>query len=85
MAKILFLEDEKTIREVLSEYLKMAGFEVEQFENGTQALEALREGIFDLCILDVNVPGHSGLEVLRAIKEEKILQLPSCSARSTMS
>lgn len=72
MAKLLFLEDEETIRSVLTEYLKMAGFEVDPFENGDDACKALLSGAYDLCILDINVPGMSGLEVLRTIKEKKI-------------
>lgn len=69
--KLLFLEDEETIREVLTEYLKMAGYQVTQSDHGDQALELLTREDFDLAILDIMVPGISGLEVLNRIREIK--------------
>lgn len=69
VAKILFLEDEKMIREVLSEYMMVAGHEVIPCERGDDALALVEEGKdFDLAVLDIRVPGASGLEVLQAIK-----------------
>lgn len=71
MEKILFLEDEPTIREVLTEYMKMKDYEVIQAEDGEEALRVLegREGSsFDLAVLDIMVPKVSGLEVLKKIR-----------------
>ena len=79
VAKILFLEDEKMIREVLSEYMMVAGHEVIPCERGDDALALVEEGKdFDLAVLDIRVPGASGLEVLQAIKakmKEEVLSL----------
>ena len=72
MATILFLEDENMIREVLSEYMVVAGHDVIPCERGDEAIKLIEEGRdFDLAILDIRVPGASGLEVLKTIKEER--------------
>lgn len=68
MDKILFLEDEKMIREVISEYLKLAGYEVCECEDGDRAVELIDEKDFDIAILDIKVPGRSGISVLEYIR-----------------
>lgn len=67
--RILFLEDEPTIREVLTEYMKLQNYEVICAQDGAQALELLKDLPFDLAVLDIMVPRVSGLEVLSYIKE----------------
>lgn len=69
--KILFLEDEPTIREVLTEYMKMQNYEVICAEDGEKALKLLERQTFDMAVLDIMVPKVSGLEVLSFIKENK--------------
>lgn len=69
--KILFLEDEPTIREVLTEYMKMQNYEVTCAGDGERALEFLKEEAFDMAVLDIMVPKVSGLEVLSFIKENR--------------
>lgn len=66
---ILFLEDEPTIREVLTEYMKMQNYRVICAMDGEEALELLGKRQFDMAVLDIMVPKVSGLEVLRYIKE----------------
>ncbi|MDD7306649.1 MAG: response regulator transcription factor [Peptoniphilaceae bacterium] len=73
MKRILFLEDEKEIREILSEYIKLAGFEVVEEEDGNKAIELLKEENFDVVILDIMVKGASGLDVLKFIREDENL------------
>ncbi|WP_286081239.1 response regulator transcription factor [Parablautia intestinalis] len=68
-AKILFLEDEPTIREVLAEYMKIQSYEVTEVKDGQKALTLLKEQKFDMAVLDIMVPGINGLEVLAYIKE----------------
>lgn len=71
MAKILFLEDENTIREVLSEYMRVAEHEVIECKNGEEAITLIDRGeIFDIAILDIRVPKVSGLDVLKRIRDE---------------
>lgn len=68
---ILFLEDEPTIQEVLTEYMKMQGYEVTCAPDGERALALLESQRFDMAVLDIMVPKVSGLEVLAYIKEKK--------------
>lgn len=67
--KILFLEDEPTIREVLTEYMIMQNYDVTCAGDGGQALDFLAARQFDMAVLDIMVPKVSGLDVLRYIKE----------------
>ena len=67
---ILFLEDEPTIREVLTEYMKMQNYSVTCVGDGEEALKRLRTQKFDMAVLDIMVPKVSGLEVLQYIKEQ---------------
>jgi len=66
--QVLFLEDEPTIREVLKEYMNLSGYQVTEADNGDEAIRLLDRHSFDLAILDIMVPGSSGLEVLGRIK-----------------
>lgn len=68
--KILFLEDEPTIREVLSEYMKLQGYHVTEAGDGDEAAALLACGVFDMAVLDIMVPGRDGLEVLALIREQ---------------
>ncbi|SHH73101.1 response regulator transcription factor [Clostridium grantii] len=69
MARILFLEDEPTISEVTTEYMKMQKYEVVCAKDGQEALDLLESNFFDLAILDIMVPKVSGLVVLEHIKK----------------
>lgn len=69
--RVLFLEDEPTIQEVLTEYMKMQGYDVVCAGDGEEALGMLKEQHFDMAVLDIMVPKVSGLEVLAYIKENK--------------
>lgn len=68
---ILFLEDEPTIQEVLTEYMRMQDYDVTCVQDGRQAIRLLAEQAFDMAVLDIMVPEVSGLEVLSCIKEQK--------------
>lgn len=66
--KVLFLEDEPTIREVLTEYMVMSGYEVTGAERGDLAIQLLENNEFDIAVLDICVPGVDGFEVLKYIQ-----------------
>lgn len=66
---VLFLEDESTIREVLKEYMSMSNYYVADTDNGDDAIALLNKYTFDIAILDIMVPGASGLDVLSHIKD----------------
>ena len=69
--RILFLEDEPTIQEVLTEYMRMQNYQVTAVSDGEEALEVLKKEPFDMAVLDIMVPKISGLEVLAYLKENK--------------
>ncbi len=69
MVKVLFLEDEPTIQEVLTEYMKLQQYDVTSVEDGDAAVKLLEEKAFDLAVLDIMVPNKSGLEVLQYIRK----------------
>ncbi|MDC7289035.1 response regulator transcription factor [Blautia schinkii] len=68
MKKILFMEDEPTIREVLAEYMKMQDYDVTEVSDGVEAETALESAAYDMAILDIMVPKINGLEVLSYIR-----------------
>lgn len=70
--KILLLEDEQMLSEAINEYLLSLGHRVTLFHNGSEALETLKKETFDLLILDINVPGINGLELLESLHTLKI-------------
>ena len=70
--QVLFLEDEPTIREVLTEYMTISGYEVVGVECGEEAIDELKKKRFDIAILDIMVPGIDGFGVLSYIKEHEI-------------
>lgn len=71
MVRILFLEDEPTIKEVLTEYMQLKQYDVTPIENGEEAIKILEKQDFDLAVLDIMVPGKNGLEVLSHIRSQK--------------
>jgi two-component system KDP operon response regulator KdpE len=66
--RILVVDDDPQIRRVLKVTLTGQGFEVDDARTGEDALDRLREPRFDLVLLDINLPGMSGLDVCRAIR-----------------
>jgi two-component system response regulator AtoC len=70
MGKILIVDDEKMIRIVLSKVLSKAGYEIFEAENGKEALEKYEQYKPDLVLLDFQLPGMDGLEVLEELKED---------------
>lgn len=70
MQKILIVEDEYAISQVLRAYLKKAEFETEVIANGDEALKRFGEISPDLVLLDVMLPGLDGWEVLRGIRKQ---------------
>jgi DNA-binding response OmpR family regulator len=70
--RILFAEDDKDLRASVTRGLEEAAYEVEAVPSGERALSAMDDSSFDLVLLDVLLPGKSGLEVCRTIRERGI-------------
>jgi DNA-binding response OmpR family regulator len=69
MPKILVAEDERDIRELIAFTLRYAGFEVILVSNGQEAIEQASELQPDLILLDVRMPGMTGYDACRELKE----------------
>lgn len=70
--RILIVEDEAPIRELLRLHLTLAGFAIEEVADGTAALARARADKFDLIVLDVMVPGLDGITLCRAIRSQGV-------------
>jgi DNA-binding NtrC family response regulator len=65
---ILIVDDEPIVRESISDWLKDAGYQVATAETGEQALEMIAKEDFSVIILDVRLPGKTGIKVLKEVK-----------------
>jgi len=70
--RLLIVEDDPTLRQALTFNLTREGYEVTSAADGEAALEAARSDRLDLVLLDVMLPGMSGVEVLRVLRREGI-------------
>ncbi len=68
--KILVVEDEEAIRELVATALRFTGFGVETVASGVEALAEIRNGAFDLVVLDVNLPDLDGFSVCRKLRAD---------------
>ena len=73
MAKILIVDDEPRIRDLIREHLQYAGFTCEEAGDGTAALSVLSQGGIDLVILDIMMPFMDGMTCLREMRTRKIM------------
>ena len=66
---ILIVDDEKAVRALLNQRLKSEGYRCEEVGNADDALTCLGRSSMDLVLLDIKMPGKSGMELLPEIKE----------------
>src|SRR3974377_423392 len=66
--RVLFVDDEKPLQDFMRSELPRLGHEVTVCADGRQALKALEKGTFDAAILDLRMPGMTGIEVLEFLK-----------------
>ncbi|MGM9850001.1 MAG: response regulator transcription factor [Bacilli bacterium] len=79
--KILIVDDEQGIREVIKEYCLLENYEVIEAENGREAIEKVKENNIDLIVLDIMMPKLDGYSTLKEIKEIKNIPVILLSAR----
>ena len=79
--KILIVDDEVMIREVIKEYLDNEGFDYEEAEDGFQALEMLNNNTYDLMVLDIMMPEMDGFSLLNKVPKDKLIPTIVLSAR----
>ena len=71
--RVLVVDDEGDIRVIVGLNLDLAGMEFGEAKDGAEALQFLRSGDWDACILDLAMPDVDGFDVLRALKDEGIV------------
>jgi len=81
-SRILVVDDEPQLRRVLRSTLSALGFVVADAETGEAALDRVREEKFDLILLDVNMPGLSGLEACRALRARSDVSILMLTVRN---
>jgi two-component system, OmpR family, response regulator RegX3 len=79
--RILIVEDELAIAEAVGYALRSEGFEVEAVDDGNNALERARSEPYDLLVLDLMLPGLSGTEVCRRLREENPVPILMLTAK----
>lgn len=82
LAKVLIIEDEKTLAEMIAAYLARSGYQTTVEHNGVAGVEAAREQSPDVVILDLGLPGLDGIEVCRQIRTFSDCYVIVATARS---
>ncbi|MBI1805050.1 MAG: response regulator [Ignavibacteriae bacterium] len=67
--RILIVDDEDDLRELLSHVLSTQGYEIQSASNGEEAIAALQRGSYDLALLDIQMPKMNGIQVLQFINK----------------
>jgi DNA-binding response OmpR family regulator len=80
--RILVVDDEAGIRELVSSYLRSEGFEVDEAVDGEDALARFSQHAHDLIVLDLRLPGIGGLDVLRQIRRTSAVYVIVLTARA---
>lgn len=81
MTKLLIVDDEKGIRDVIREYAEFGGYEVAEAEDGMEAVEYFRENTADLVVMDVMMPKLDGFSAVKEIRKTESVPVIMLSAR----
>ena len=81
--RILVVEDDRKTADIVRLYLEKEGYHVLLAYDGTEGLDIAREGMLDLVVLDLLMPGASGLEVCRALRRESDVPIIMLTAMTT--
>ena len=84
MIKVLMIEDDEELAEILSEYLQRFNIETVSVSDPFLGLSALETDSFDLVILDLTLPGMDGLEVCEEIRKRNNIPIIISSARNDL-
>lgn len=70
--RVLIVDDDEAVRTTLYKVMKSNGIETDMASNGQEALDKVAQNKYDLMLLDVNMPGVDGFEVIQRVREKKI-------------
>ena len=79
--KVLIVDDEKLIRDVIKEYCLMENYKVDEAENGYEAIEKCNNNNYDVIIMDIMMPKMDGYKAIEEIKKKKNIPCIMLSAR----
>lgn len=80
-SSVLIVEDEPKLAKILVDYLQDGGFQTDWINNGTEAVESVRANAHDIILLDVMLPGISGIEVCREVRQFSEVPIIMVTAR----
>ena len=83
MEKILLVEDDQNISEMISDYLTNEGYEVKRAFDGVEALELFKKEAFDLVLLDLMIPKIEGMSVMKSIRRDNLTPIIIVSAKDS--
>ena len=83
--KVIMIEDDPQMSEVIGEYLLAYGMELTSYRLPFDGIAAIEDGVFDVLLLDLTLPQMDGLEVCRIIKQKKNIPIIITSARGGVS
>lgn len=81
MEKILVVDDEENIRNIIKKYAVFEGYDVYEAEDGIEAVNLCRQNNYDIIIMDIMMPELDGFSACREIKKEKDIPVIMLSAR----
>ena len=79
--RILVVDDEELIRNVIKEYLKMENYIIDEAEDGEDAVNKAKQNDYDLVIMDIMMPKKDGYQACKEIKQNKNIPFIMLSAR----
>lgn len=80
-AKVLLVEDDESLCQVVTDFFEMLGYRITQAQNGSAFYQQIQQQMFDIILLDLNLPDTDGLELLQALREEQQVLLYVVSGR----
>ena len=83
MIRLLIVDDEPDIREIIRRYAELEGYEITEASDGFEALALCRERDFDAAVMDVMMPGMDGFTACREIRKMKDIPMLMLSAKGT--
>ena len=81
--KVLIVDDEKEIRELIRDYLNVEGFKVQMANDGKEAIEKFESYNFDIVVLDIMLPKIDGMEILKIIRSKSNIPVMMLSAKKS--